>query len=156
MKSAITIFFALFSLSSMAAICDNSRLHWDNDQILEQFECQNAKTKLCSTKAIFGGDNNEYVVVSGQVDTDYGHPSVYVMVWYENDKEGRISEDRSFMELVYAPVPAIIIDNYKFRYEFILNKETGVASYTEESKKVLSFSGWKTSVSEKLVCKLIK
>lgn len=156
MKSATILIIALFSLSSLASVCDNSRLLWDTDQILAQYECQNAKTKLCVTKAIFGSYNNEYVVVTGRVDTDYGHPSVYLMGWYKDDKESRVLESRSFLELSYAPVPAIIIDNYKFRYEFILNKSTGAASYKEESKKVLSFSGWKTSVAEKLVCKSIK
>jgi hypothetical protein len=160
MKLILSVITIVTSLSTMASasVCDSEKngLLWANDQIISQYECQNAKTILCATKAVFGSDNEKYVVVAGSVNTDKGHSRINALAWISGGKEGSVSEDNSLLELTYTPVAAIIIDNHKFRYEFNLNKKSGAASYTEESKKTLSLSGWSTLVSENLNCNKIK
>lgn len=155
MKLILSVMFILTSFSTVASVCDTGKsgLLWENDKIISQYECKNAKTAICATKAVFGSDNTKYVTLAGSVNTNEGHSRVYALAWISGGKEGSVTESESLLELTYTPVAAIIIDEYKYRYEFNLNKKSGSASYTEESKKTFSLSRWSTKVSENLDCK---
>jgi hypothetical protein len=153
MKSILSMLAIVTSFSALASVCETeSRLSWDNDEVIIQYECRNAKTEVCFSKAIWGFDDAQYAVLAGKVETMQGRPSVYAFARAAGNKEGRIFETDQTLGLVSSPAPTIIIDSSKFRSTFVLDKNSGRAKYTQESKKLGLFTKWKTTVSENLVC----
>jgi hypothetical protein len=144
------------SFSSIASICgtENQKLLWHNDEIISQYECDNAKTKTCVSKAVWGYDNSQYVVLAGKVDTTIGHPVIYSFARVSGGKEGRVFETNQILGLIYTPSSIIILDSSKFRFTLVIDKNSGRAKYSEEFKKGY-ISAWQTSVSENLKCKKI-
>jgi hypothetical protein len=156
MKSFLSLIILATSFSSLASVCEtDSRLSWHNDEVMVQYECSNAKTELCFSKAIWGFDDSQYAVLGGKVETNQGKPSIYALARVDGDRQSRIFETRETLGLVDSPTPTIIIDSFRFRHTFVLDKNSGRAKYTQESKKVGLFTKWKTNISENLNCKKI-
>lgn len=157
MKTTLLAILVLFSFSARASLCQSKpRLLWDTDKIVSQYECRNEISTLCATKAIYGLHDAEYVVLSGQIGGHRGHATLYALVWTDGEGEGKYYENNSVIDFLAKPAPTIILDSHKFRYEFVLNKKTGEASYREEAKEVLSFSRWKTLVDQEFRCQKLQ
>ena len=152
------IFFVPITQVSASAICrsDISFTLWPNDQINEQYECENENTTLCVTKAIWANDNSEYITIKstrGELDK---YALVNSTVWTVDDEVGVVSETETALQLFSEPKPAFLIDEIKLRHEFKLNKATGLATYILAEKKVSVFSflkEWEISISENLRCR---
>ncbi len=131
----------------MAGVCQSTKLLWNNDKVLEQFECGSSVTSICVSKAVFGSDNSVYVKTEGAIQTPYGSHRISGLGWSSHSKEGKFEDINGFLTLNYYPSPAAIIDSYAIRSKFVLDKQNKKASYLEQRKEVLSFQSWKTYVA---------
>ena len=125
---------------------------WPQDQISDQYECKNENTTICVTKARWKFDGAEYV----SVRSSHGELDKYALINFlvrsVNDKYGKITENDLSLKMYFKPRPALIVDDFKLLHQFSLDKMSGLANYSLQTKKVMSLEKWKITFSEKLQC----
>ncbi|MBO9665288.1 MAG: hypothetical protein J7501_00555 [Bdellovibrio sp.] len=136
-----------------SSVCNDSEksyfLLWETDRISEKYDCEGFESALCVVKATWKHNGDEYVSVFGSL----GGERVNMKVRLEDDVQGSVSEEDGLLVIKQQPVPAAIIDQYKYKHLFVLDKNTGSAGYRSEKKEVMSLSSWKVRRTDKLSCK---
>lgn len=160
MKFLFTIVYLLSSLNSYASnssICgaNNSRLAWVDDVIVSQYECQNERTTVCASQAILLGDGIQYFVLAGERKMESSVEEIKSFILLPAFGISKFFEDNSSLKMEQSPKATFVENSKKMKISFSLDKLTGEALYTVESRDLFPATPWLVLVSEKLHCQNI-